>query len=93
MGQGEGGRFMNIIEALKTCKKIRNISFDDWDKWFTPTNHDAFSLCEILDNDWEVEPEPVKENPYVMDVKEIFNALSLAKDASYRLLEKMREGK
>ncbi len=83
---------MNLIDALKTGKGFRNVNFKNHCGFALPKlKIYPFTVEEVLSDDWEVETE--KENPYVMDVKEILDALWRAKEATEKLLEKTREGK
>jgi hypothetical protein len=53
---------VNFIEALKTGKAIRNKRFPRHSEFFRITQKFFdFNKEEILDDDWEVEPEPKKK--------------------------------
>ena len=52
---------MNLIEALKSGKRIRQKSKEIW---LEPKQGKYFSIDHILSDDWEVEPEPVTVTEY-----------------------------
>lgn len=52
---------MNIIEALKTGRKIK---LRRWDKYISPVASDKFNVEDILDDSWIVEPDPRPTSVY-----------------------------
>ncbi len=52
---------MNLIEALKTGRKIKRQKDDHWFLYSLDSGYDniyEFSVNDILADDWEVEPPP-----------------------------------
>lgn len=66
---------MTLIEALKTGRRIRNLHYLGYGQWFLCDSGNVYPHYSILDDRWEVEPDPREEKKNKLDriVKDAFN--------------------
>ncbi len=77
---------MNIIEALKSRKRVRRLCWLDKHLW-SDTKNLLFTPGDVLADDWEIEEKKIEITE--SELNEIFDKVEGSSDGTYRLYANM----